>query len=463
MVTFSHADQGTAEAAWAAGGLQTLPELPLGPGELVGMGFVVLAAHPDDETLGAGGLVASLHALGATVEVILCTAGEGSHPESPTTTAERLAGIRLAEFGAGLSALGMKDNWRFLGLPDRGLAGHTGVISGAVREAAQRLSRDGRRIVLVAPYRADGHADHDALGAAAAAVASQDGHGLLEYPVWYWHWATPDRDDWQEWVRFHLSRQAREAKGNAMLAHASQILPLSPAAGDEALLHAEFLGHFARTFEVFAWTPARDTSVAPHRSGDAERIFDAVHAGAEDPWNYTASWYERRKRALTLAALPVESYERGLEIGCSIGTLTADLASRCRALLAVDASSAAVRQAKRRLAECPGVSVQQRVVPGSWPQGTFGLLVVSEVGYYLAPEELAVLWDRVEGSLEPGGTLVLCHWRHPIDGWELDGDAVHALARKRLGWRSAGLYQERDFVLEILIAPTTAGDLHAGG
>ena len=462
MVTFSHADQGTAEAVWDGSGLQALPELPLGPAELGAMGFVVLAAHPDDETLGAGGLVASLPALGATVEVLLCTAGEGSHPESPTTTAERLAAIRLAEFGTGLSALGMKDNWRFLGLPDRGLAGHAEVISGAAREAAQRLARDGRQVVLVAPYRADGHADHDALGTAAASVAAQDGHGLLEYPIWYWHWATPDRADWQEWVRFHLSGKAREAKGNAMLAHASQTLPLSPEVGDEALLHEEFLGHFARTFEVFAWTPAQRAGGAPHRSGDAERIFDAVHAGADDPWNYTGSWYERRKRALTLAALPAESYERALEVGCSIGTLTADLASRCRTLIAVDASSTAVRQAGRRLAEYPGVSVQQRVVPGSWPPGMFDLLVVSEVGYYLAPDELTVLWDLVEGSLAPGGTLVLCHWRHPIGGWELDGDAVHARARKRLGWRSAGLYQERDFVLEILVAPSTAGGLDAG-
>lgn len=71
----------------------------------------------------------------------------------------------------------------------------------------------------------------------------------------------------------------------------------------------------------------------------------------------------------------------------------------------------------------------------------------------MAPAELARLWDRVEASLEPGGTLLLCHWRHPIEGWELDGDTVHTLARQRLGWRTSGLYQERDFVLEVLAAP----------
>ena len=79
--------------------------------------------------------------------------------------------------------------------------------------------------------------------------------------------------------------------------------------------------------------------------------------------------------------------------------------------------------------------------------------MVSEVGYYLSAGELGQLWDRIEASLNPGGTLLLCHWRHPIAGWELDGDTVHAMARQRLGWRTAGLYQERDFVLELMVAP----------
>ncbi len=53
---------------------------------LLGLTFVVLAAHPDDESLGAGGFLAKLHAAGADIKVLLCTAGEASHPESPTTT-----------------------------------------------------------------------------------------------------------------------------------------------------------------------------------------------------------------------------------------------------------------------------------------------------------------------------------------------------------------------------------------
>ena len=453
MVTFSHTDPGTGEAAWARSGLAVAPELPLAAAELAAMRFVVLAAHPDDETLGAGGLMASLVALGARVEVLLCTAGEGSHPDSPTAAPEQLAGIRLKEFGAALAALGLEDCWTFIGLPDRGLAGHSEAITRAVRDAVQRLPGDPDTVALVAPYRADGHGDHEALGAAAADVARQDGHALLEYPIWFWHWATPRDHDWRPWFRFHLDGPARAAKKLAMSEHATQVRPLSPLPGDEVLLSPEFLAHFSRSYEVFAWTPAPEASKRPYSSADAESVFDGVHNGAADPWNYSGSWYEQRKRALTLAALPEKSYERALEVGCSIGTLTAELAPRCRSLLAVDASGTAVHRARQLLDGWPGVEVEQRVLPGSWPGGTFDLVVVSEVGYYLSKEELSQLWDRVEASLAPGGTLLLCHWRHPITGWELDGDTVHALGRQRLGWRTAGIYQERDFVLEVLAAP----------
>ena len=453
MVTFSHTDDGTSEAAWTRSGLAVAPELPLDPAELSGMRFVVMAAHPDDETLGAGGVMATLAALGAGVEVVLCTAGEGSHPDSPSTTPEQLAAVRLAEFSAALDALGLADRWTFIGLPDRGLAGHAEAVAGAIRDAVRRLPGRPDQLAIVAPYRADGHGDHDALGAAAAEVARRDGHALLEYPIWFWHWATPGDLDRQQWVRFHLDERARRAKKRAMEEHATQVQPLSPLPGDETLLSAAFLEHFGRGYEVFAWTPAPGSPGPLHSSADAEAVFDGVHDHSKDPWNYGRSWYERRKRALTLAALPEEGYERGLEVGCSIGTLTAELAARCNNLLAVDASGTAVRRAEDLLAGTPGVRVEQRVLPGSWPGGTYDLVVVSEVGYYLAPAELARLWDRVEASLEPGGTLLLCHWRHPIEGWELDGDTVHTLARQRLGWRTSGLYQERDFVLEVLVAP----------
>ncbi|MFF2314931.1 PIG-L family deacetylase [Arthrobacter sp. NPDC058097] len=451
MVTFSHTEAGTDEAAWMASGLDTIGELPLDSAELARMEFVVLVAHPDDESLGAGGLLARLASAGAHVEVLLCSAGEASHPDSPTTTPEQLAAVRRDEFGAAMAALGLAEHWQFLNLPDSALARHRAVIAERLAGVIGQGREDGQRtVVIVAPYRGDGHIDHDTLGAVAAEAADAGGHGLLEYPIWYWLWATPGDTAWQSWVRLPLGSGEQRAKREALHTHASQLEPLSDQPGDEVLLSGQFLSHFSRPFEVFAWQPP----VTGRRSArDAEAVFDALHRSAEDPWRYQDSWYEQRKRSLTLAALPEQKYDAGLEVGCSIGTLSAELAMRCRRFLAVDASGTAAARAAERLARHPGAEARQLTLPDQWPAGSFDLVVVSEMGYYLAAAELEELFTRISASLLPGGTLLLCHWRHPVSGWELDGDAVHALARSQLGWPPAGVYRERDFVLESFIAP----------
>lgn len=450
MVTFSHADTGTAESEWEASGLAVLPELPLDPAELGAMTFIVLAAHPDDETLGAGGFLARLNAAGAAIDVLLCTAGEASHPESPTTTPEQLAAVRLSEFRAAVSGLAPGASRQYLHFRDGHLAADRDRIAAAVSESIAAAGRPADQVVIVAPYRSDGHTDHDVLGTVAAELAAQGGHGLLEYPVWYWLWASPADPAWQSWVRVQLTPDEQRAKAAALLAHSSQTQPLSDQPGDEALLAGSFVEHFSRPWETFAWHgPAGGTN----SSDDAERIFDAVHGGSDDPWSYTTSWYERRKRALTLAILPDAAYVSGLEIGCSIGALSVELAARCREFVAVDASSAALVQAAERLSGHAAARTLHLTVPQQWPDGSFDLVVVSETGYYLAAEELAELFTRVKASLNPGGTLVLCHWRHPVAGWELDGDTVHAMARQQLRWPTQGLYREKDFVLEVLVAP----------
>ncbi|WNG27441.1 hypothetical protein F0U62_28050 [Cystobacter fuscus] len=116
--------------------------------------------------------------------------------------------------------------------------------------------------------------------------------------------------------------------------------------------------------------------------------FERMYADSEDPWEYRRRWYERRKRALTLAMLPHARYARAFEPGCSIGELSAELAARCDALLVSDGSEAAVRVARRRLAPWPHVRVEQRLLPDAWPEGTFELVVLGEFGYYLDAKAL---------------------------------------------------------------------------
>ena len=177
--------------------------------------------------------------------------------------------------------------------------------------------------------------------------------------------------------------------------------------------------------------------------------FEAMYAESPDPWGFTTRWYERRKYAMTVAALPRERYRRGFEPGCSIGVLTALLAERCEQLLATDIVPAAVETAKQRLAPCEGVDVAELEVPHDWPQGQFDLIVLSEIGYYLSADDLELMLDRVVASLEPGGTLVAVHWRHPVADYPLRGDDVHDLLATSPELHRVVRHQETDLVLEV--------------
>jgi len=153
--------------------------------------------------------------------------------------------------------------------------------------------------------------------------------------------------------------------------------------------------------------------------------FDRVYQANRDPWGFETSSYERDKYATTLAALPHSSYAEAFEVGCSLGVLTAQLASRCRHLLAVDVSPAALAQAQRRCAALPQVTLQLMRVPEEFPGQQFDLILVSEVGYYWSAADLALAADGLVDNLTPGGHLLLVHWTPPVHDYPLTGDEVH--------------------------------------
>jgi SAM-dependent methyltransferase len=166
--------------------------------------------------------------------------------------------------------------------------------------------------------------------------------------------------------------------------------------------------------------------------------FEALFGADADPWHYRSRWYEERKRALTMACLPARRYRRGFEPACANGELSAMLASRCDELLVCDGSASAVAISTARLAEHRHVQVQQAWLPAGWPAGRFDLIVLSEFAYYLGAKDVDAVATLARASLEEGGTIVACHWRWPIAGCALSGDAVHeriaaALALPRLG------------------------------
>jgi SAM-dependent methyltransferase len=181
--------------------------------------------------------------------------------------------------------------------------------------------------------------------------------------------------------------------------------------------------------------------------------FEARYAADPDPWRFATSDYERAKYAATLAALPRARYAATLEVGCSIGVLTAALAPRCDALLALDVVEAVLESARARCADRPQVRFARMTVPGDWPEGRFDLVLLSEVAYYLDRADLARLVGRVRGSLLPGGDCVLVHWLGETD-YPLSGDeAADAFIADAADFaRVASAARTEEYRLDVLTA-----------
>ena len=180
----------------------------------------------------------------------------------------------------------------------------------------------------------------------------------------------------------------------------------------------------------------------------SQNDFDKLFANNTDPWGFKSRWYEARKRALTLAALPAERFGSAFEPGCANGELTAALAGRCDQLLASDGSEVALEIARHRLRACGNVRLLKAWLPEQWPDEEFDLIVISELGYFLKRASLVELAERARMSLRSGGTVLACHWRKPIASCELTGDAVHEVLHQGLGLHRLGAYIDEDMRLE---------------
>ena len=433
---FTHSEAGTRESAWSRR-REWAQVIPAEAIETTGARrLVVVAAHPDDETLAAGGLTALAARAGLDVHVVLLTDGEGSHPHSPTVARDDLARRRVEESTAALRLLAPQGTLHRLGLPDGALADHADDV---VTALVDLIGEEGHGTVLVAPWRDDGHADHDAAGAAAGVAAWRTDATLWEYPVWLWHWCDPDQAPWRNFHVVTLPPEIQEAKRVAVARHRTQVSRLSDAPGDDAVLQDGMLDHFRRPYEVFLLLkPPADDSL------------DRLHDTSPDPWSVRTSWYEERKRAITVASLPHRRHRRALEVGGSVGALARDLAARCDELVVVDESGAATTSARATLEGVDGVTALQLRVPEQWPAGGFDLVVVSEVGYFLSPQRLRRLVARVEECLSDEGVVVLCHWRHPVRGWPLDGGRVHQIWREQSDLPVVATHVETDFRLDAL-------------
>jgi predicted TPR repeat methyltransferase len=168
-------------------------------------------------------------------------------------------------------------------------------------------------------------------------------------------------------------------------------------------------------------------------TGDPAARFEVIYQQSADPWSYECSEYEREKYASTLAALLGGDIPSALEVGCSIGVFTEQLARRCGRVLAIDFSERALRLAHDRLDALDNVELRRASFPEQVPAGPWRLILCSEVLYYLQAPALdaAIAW-LVE-QLRDGACVLAVSWRGEGADEPFRGDDVHDRLARELG------------------------------
>src|SRR5690606_4444455 len=153
VVKFDASMPGTPEQAWLAEDrLADRPAVQLDLHDEL----VVVAAHPDDETFGAGLLIAEAAKRGMRVRVVVVTDGAAARTET-----DDLVAVRCDETTEAVATLASHAEIEFLAFPDGQTREHRREITGELRHILQDT---GPQALLAAPWRGDGHRDHRIVG-----------------------------------------------------------------------------------------------------------------------------------------------------------------------------------------------------------------------------------------------------------------------------------------------------------
>lgn len=198
---------------------------------------LIVAPHPDDETLGAGGLTAALCVQGVEVAIAAVTDGENAYPDEPD-----LGQVRRREQSEALAILGVRSSrvHRF-GLPDSDVSSHEEELSHLLESLVTPHT------YILAPWQRDYHPDHEACGRAAARIAAQTGAQLFSYLFWTWHRGTAEDLESCDLVAYPLTARLLATKTEALCCHRSQLQHPS----GQPILPENLLGPAKRSFEVF--------------------------------------------------------------------------------------------------------------------------------------------------------------------------------------------------------------------
>jgi LmbE family N-acetylglucosaminyl deacetylase len=215
--------------------------------------FIVIAPHPDDESLACGGLIADACRQGLRGKVVIVSDGAGSHPNSKAYPPERLTALREVEARQAGVELGLRpDELLFLRLPDRFVPYKGEAAEHAIGVIAECVRETGAGSVFVS-WRHDPHCDHEASYRIAREVQRRvENVKLFEYVVWgHTLPSSTEVDPIRSGFRISIDHEAMEKKRRAIAAHRSQITALIDDDPGGFLFSKIDLAHFDRPFEFF--------------------------------------------------------------------------------------------------------------------------------------------------------------------------------------------------------------------
>jgi len=179
-----------------------------------------------------------------------------------------------------------------------------------------------------------------------------------------------------------------------------------------------------------------------------EKHFENLYRHKRDPWNYEHSHFEREKYLKTLQAIP-EEVETIWEIGCGEGVFTQLLLEKGKRVRGVDISPTALSRARERLKDFDDrVCLQKLNIAREDIEGTFDLILASEILYYLGGKDvLQPLEEKFFRHLRPFGYLLLCHF-YP------SGKIIHNLYQENHRFykvfEEVTYHPHRDYIITLL-------------
>jgi LmbE family N-acetylglucosaminyl deacetylase len=215
--------------------------------------FIVIAPHPDDESLACGGLIADACEQRLRRKVVIVSDGAGSHPNSKAYLPDRLTALREDEARQAGAELGlMPGDMFFLGLPDRFVPHGGEEAERAIGTIVDCVREIGAGSLFVS-WRHDPHCDHEASYRIAREVQRRAGEiRMFEYVVWG-HTLPPSTDVFpmRGGFRLRIDPKAQERKRRAIAAHRSQTTALIDDDPSRFLFSQIDLAHFDLPYEFF--------------------------------------------------------------------------------------------------------------------------------------------------------------------------------------------------------------------